>query len=817
MATTPEALTIRQSGDVRVDALATPFINWNYLATSAAANTLYYTFTIDAYLMATAPDGSPIAFNAEQQAAVRSLLAYCASITGIQFVETSSSFQSDLFFANANLAEPDVVGECYSIRWLLPGASELNMASNAIVFMDDTEWGELNADPDAGEAGYEYLLHEIGHALGLGHPFDGAVTLPEELDNTDHTVMSYTGAGDWKSTFQDYDLLALYWLYGGDGLRGSLGYNSAAGPSLPAGTVLMPVPPPTTSGPADTAAPLLELASPADGATDALPTATITLRFNEPVQAGSGEIVLSTAAGTVVETFDVVSSAGLVFDGALLTIHPTAELAYATAYKLALPAGAVVDAAGNAYAGLGGYDFTTAAPPDVEAPTVVAVTPGPDAAAVPLDQSLRIEFSETVLAGIGRILLTKADGTIVEAYQVGSSNRVVFDGHAVLVDPIQPLAYGTSYRLEIPAGSVRDAAGNPFAGVTTHGFTTVAAPDKTAPALTESTPAQGSSGAPVGADLVLHFNEPIARGKGFVALRTADGRLVEQFDVATSARVVVDGQTLSVDPSADLLPGTVYRLEAGAGTVKDLAGNANATLVRVQFTTGQPPVALDLQGGPTADRLDGGAGNDRLDGAAGNDTLHGGAGDDRLVGGDGIDLAVFDGARATCQVAAKPEGGWRISGPVDGTDDLVGVERIGFSDLHLALDLDGAAGTVAKLVGAVFGASYLAQPALVGVGIALADCGLSAAALADLAVATDLRITLAGGAGHRELVLQLWHNVIGGTADEATVSALVEQLDRGELTPGALALLAAELEQNLQQIDLVGLGASGLPYLPFEG
>ncbi|MCI3131616.1 matrixin family metalloprotease [Phenylobacterium aquaticum] len=45
---------------------------------------------------------------------------------------------------------------------------------------------------------YEYmtLLHEIGHALGLKHPFEGDVTLPADYDTTRYTVMSYTDYKD---------------------------------------------------------------------------------------------------------------------------------------------------------------------------------------------------------------------------------------------------------------------------------------------------------------------------------------------------------------------------------------------------------------------------------------------------------------------------------------------------------------------------------------------------------------------------------------------------------------------------------------------
>jgi Ca2+-binding RTX toxin-like protein len=48
--------------------------------------------------------------------------------------------------------------------------------------------------------------------------------------------MSYTHAGGNHSTFSENDIAALKWLYGGDGLAGNLGVNSATGARWLAGT-----------------------------------------------------------------------------------------------------------------------------------------------------------------------------------------------------------------------------------------------------------------------------------------------------------------------------------------------------------------------------------------------------------------------------------------------------------------------------------------------------------------------------------------------------------------------------------------------------
>jgi Ca2+-binding RTX toxin-like protein len=72
--------------------------------------------------------------------------------------------------------------------------------------------------PVPGEGGYKTILHELGHAMGLKHPHDGAVTLPAAEDSREYTVMSYKVHPDMRGiepqTYQLYDVAALQYLYG---------------------------------------------------------------------------------------------------------------------------------------------------------------------------------------------------------------------------------------------------------------------------------------------------------------------------------------------------------------------------------------------------------------------------------------------------------------------------------------------------------------------------------------------------------------------------------------------------------------------------
>ena len=114
---------------------------------------------------------------------------------------------------------------------------------------------------------------------------------------------------------------------------------------------------------ADVAAPVLVSQVPAAGATGVSKAANIVLTFNEPMAAGTGDIVLTPASvgGTAVTL--AADGARVTVSGTTVTIDPAADLAPTrtteeTCYTVTVAAGALTDAAGNAWAGLAGSAYT---------------------------------------------------------------------------------------------------------------------------------------------------------------------------------------------------------------------------------------------------------------------------------------------------------------------------------------------------------------------------------------------------------------------------------------------------------------------------
>lgn len=235
MATLSDLNNTPLSGLTYIDALLDVGPDWNYL--TPAGNVIYYTFSVTA---GNEKDrtGQEAFTLAQQDFARRAIVEELGRITGIQFVETTDGAAAQIHFCNIDIAGSNTTGLC---SWKTSYSYDTNnnlvaYDADAYVYLDNNEWYVQNRDLAPGGYGYETLLHELGHAMGLKHPFDEGVHLAASVDNTSNTLMSYVEAGGPYSHFSQYDVAALNWLYGGDGLRGDLGINSTTGARYFTGT-----------------------------------------------------------------------------------------------------------------------------------------------------------------------------------------------------------------------------------------------------------------------------------------------------------------------------------------------------------------------------------------------------------------------------------------------------------------------------------------------------------------------------------------------------------------------------------------------------
>ncbi|MCY4358171.1 MAG: hypothetical protein OXD01_11710 [Gammaproteobacteria bacterium] len=220
----------------------------------------------------------------------------------------------------------------------------------------------------------------------------------------------------------------------------------------------------------------------------------------------------------------------------------------------------------------------------------------------------------------------------------------------------------------------------------------------------------------------------------------------------------------------------------------------------------------NLTGGAGNDELDGWSGNDWLDGGIGDDQLRGGDGSDKLVGSEGLDFALYNDSRNEYAVSVDGDRLTvvaRSSATETGTDELTSVERLGFSDIYLAFDIDGNAGIAARVLGAFWGTEGLLRADLVGRILGMVDNGMSF----DSLLRYTLEMIFESDHDGAHIVGHFYTALTGEEAPKDLIDEWSSRIDNGELSALELSRLVAEHELNLANINLTGLSSTGLEYL----
>ena len=428
-------------------------------------------------------------------------------------------------------------------------------------------------------------------------------------------------------------------------------------------------------------------------------------------------------------------------------------------------------------------------------PLLQGTSPADGARGVARSANLVVNFSEPVAPGSGSIHLVDAAGTIVRSFDVSDASQVVFNGKVLTIDPATDMPGGTALSVRIDPGAVRSLHG-------------VAVAEEAATAFDFSTLAGNRN--PTGAPAQLSATEGTAASGRLPAAADADGDSITYHleDAAMHGHVTVgtDGR-YTYEPAAGFSGADSFRF-----SVQDSQGGFTAYTAAVKVAALPTVNGTDrddtLQGGAAAERHQGRAGNDRITPAGGNDVVDGGL---------GTDTVVLTGQRTAASLQQQQDGQWTVTTVAGGTDKLRAVERLQFSDRSIALDLDGAGGLVARVIGAVFGPAQVHDAALVGRYLALADAGTEGEQLVAHALADPLFATLAGSRSNADVVGHVYANVVGQPADAAERDYFSGLIADGAYTQASLLWVACGLDLTAQRIDLAGMAAQGLDFLPPAG
>ena len=213
-----------------------------------------------------------------------------------------------------------------------------------------------------------------------------------------------------------------------------------------------------------------------------------------------------------------------------------------------------------------------------------------------------------------------------------------------------------------------------------------------------------------------------------------------------------------------------------------------------------------LNGSVGADWLLGYAGGDVIHGGDGSDHLVGGMGDDTLDGGAGLDSAVFSGSKAGYTLT-RTSSGMTAASASEGTDALINIERLQFTDKTLAFDLDGNAGQTYRLYQAAFdrvpdqgGLGYWIDQMDSGTGLSQVATGFINSA--------EFKALYGNNPSNAEFVTLLYDNVLHRAPDAGGYDFWMNELSHGvsreqvltgfsESTENKVALMAFSMDGNM--------------------
>jgi uncharacterized protein (UPF0548 family) len=190
--------------------------------------------------------------------------------------------------------------------------------------------------------------------------------------------------------------------------------------------------------------------------------------------------------------------------------------------------------------------------------------------------------------------------------------------------------------------------------------------------------------------------------------------------------------------------------------------------------------------------------------------FYGSSGSDKVTGTSFVDVMKQTSTISSNQLTKLSDGSWQVQNKItpSNTDNLVNVERVEFSDMSVALDVSGPAGQVAKILGSVFGQSYVSNTVFAGIGFAYLDGGMTYLDLCGLA---------AGAAGLTTpdlLVTTLLRNTTGTEPTALSKSSYLQSISSGASYASVVQQIA-DSSANAQSIKLTDLANTGLAYTPY--
>jgi hypothetical protein len=377
----------------------------------------------------------------------------------------------------------------------------------------------------------------------------------------------------------------------------------------------------------------------------------------------------------------------------------------------------------------------------------------------------------TLADAVGTARLARSDGATVSQPLIEASSVVASEGDGELSFIVQLSAPSVSeVKVDFAFGDASARAVGSTPDYAAYTGTLVFAPGETSRQVTVQL--INDTAAEADEAFLLELSNPV---NATVSDRVATATVIDDDGTAAVHSHGLGNDTYTVVSALD-------RIAEGPG------GGIDTVHAAVDFTLPDEVENLLLTGSAT-----------NAVGNAGNNVLRGTVGNNRLDGQGGIDTAVFGGASEGYTITVEGDT-QTVSGGADGTDTLVSIERLQFSDRVMASDT--TVGGHTWLAYAMLNAAFDAPPDAATLSRWTAQ--LDRLGDAD-ALAQAMINAFAPGVSNEVLVEHLWSTIIGTPIPDDQRSAYIGRLQDGTYTQASLVVFATGVEENTSEIvDIVG-------------